>query len=609
MSFPGNIQNSVSNPTALLGINQQQPRAQPFVVAQNTLQQSGATNAPILTVSSMLHLREDVTTQAIAQSILAPTPVRPSLQTILNQWTGSDINKIKTTTTISNCIRNRSLILNLSCSSLKSLPEIFDYPELSHLRVLYLINNQLTELPSSIGGLKALEELYLSNNELSELPISIAQLTEVKKLILVDNHLVELPSSIDGLKSLEILNLTNNRLTVLPDSIAGLKALYMLNVANNHLRELPRSMNGLKTLEKLILVNNHLTVLPNSMSGLTALKTLNLINNPLSSLPNFLRALNLKVHDLPFSLNITCITEEICKLANVSTSEALQQLYTNATDSDRRKLRDWLCRLKDTASGKAKDVHFYKSIVHILELASANEAFRTIFWHVLTDAATTCGDRVALSILDLDIARQLISLNLDKHLHVADFLKRGVWTYNLLKEHAINKSLELRAANRTFDEIEVHLGYFIKLKEPLKLPITIEEMLYFACSTLTALDLEIAKAHILKELANQESFIAFLIEQDTWKKNLKTKHPKKFEAIQKAYIDSEEDPGNAIATYQTALKNLTKKLLQEPEIKAKRSRVGARELASIGINLNSKDLLEDEKNPCHKPVTRIFKKS
>ncbi|MEI8301232.1 MAG: NEL-type E3 ubiquitin ligase domain-containing protein, partial [Chlamydiota bacterium] len=158
------------------------------------------------------------------------------------------------------------------------------------------------------------------------------------------------------------------------------------------------------------------------------------------------------------------------------------------------------------------------------------------------------------------------------------------------------------------EEIEIYLGYPIKLREALNLPITLQEMLYFRCSNLTAVDLETARADIIEKLANEEDFVTFLIEQDKWKETLKIKHPQEFESIQEAYANSEEDPDSAMAIYQTALKELTKALLQEPESKpvtsAKRSRVGARELTSIGINPSYKDTSEDEQDRYHKPVTR-----
>ena len=172
-------------------------------------------------------------------------------------------------------------------------------------------------------------------------------------------------------------------------------------------------------------------------------------------------------------------------------------------------------------------------------------------------------------------------LDLQKHLHVADFLKRGVWTYNLLKQHAGHKVLELRGAiNKREDlseydknylieaieEIEIYLGYPIKLREALNLPITLQEMLYFRCSNLTTVDLETARADIIEKLANEEAFVTFLIEQDKWKETLKIKYPQEFGIIQEAYENSEEKPDSAMATYVAALKELTSSLLQEPEV-------------------------------------------
>ncbi|MEI8301131.1 MAG: NEL-type E3 ubiquitin ligase domain-containing protein, partial [Chlamydiota bacterium] len=616
MSFPGNISNITPISTALPLTT---TTAQPIVTAQNALQQHTAvTDAPIPTVSRVQDCEEINTIQNIAQSILTPTAVKPPLQEVLNQWAGNNLDKMNAAAAISHCITDQRTTLDLQNLSLTSLPEIFDYPELHHLQMLYLNDNMLTLVPTSIGELKSLrsldlnnnklielpdsighltnlialnlegneltelpdflnhlkklEALYLNENQLTKLPDSIGQLTALEALDLDRNQLTELPDSIrhlTALKSLDLsdnefislsdvigqlvvlksLNLSSNNLTTLPDSIGQLTTLETLDLSYNNLSYLPNSIGQLTALKELFLFENlfttlpdsicqltalkelnvganqltqlpnligqltalelldfhenalvflpdsigHLTVLatldlthnqlqelPNSMRQLTALETLLLERNNLRELPNFLRNLNLQIHDLPFFVNIESITEEIYSLAGASISEALQKLYTNTTNSNRGRLKAWLGRLKDTSPGKVKDVNFYRSIVHILDLASTNEAFYETFWNVIADAATTCGDRVALSILDLDITRQLMILDLQKHLHVADFLKRGVWTYNLLKQHAGHKVLELRGAiNKREDlseydknylieaieEIEIYLGYPIKLRE------------------------------------------------------------------------------------------------------------------------------------------------
>jgi len=54
---------------------------------------------------------------------------------------------------------------------------------------LKLEENQLNEIPQSIGKLKNLQELYLQKNKLKTLPESIFQLKQLKVLFLWDNEL------------------------------------------------------------------------------------------------------------------------------------------------------------------------------------------------------------------------------------------------------------------------------------------------------------------------------------------------------------------------------------------------------------------------------------
>jgi hypothetical protein len=172
---------------------------------------------------------------------------------------------------------------------------------------------------------------------------------------------------------------------------------------------------------------------------------------------------------------------------------------------------------------------------------------------------------MALSILDLHIAKQLTELNPQNHLQVAAFLRQGAWPYALLKEHAIQKVVTLEAEGRSFDEIEVHLGYPIKLREALHLPIASQEMLYFRCSCLTDSDLDIAKTSVMEKTGNDEEFVTYLIDQDKWMETLKTKHPKEVAAIEAAYEATDDDITQAMEAKVASLKQLTRELLQEPE--------------------------------------------
>lgn len=50
-----------------------------------------------------------------------------------------------------------------------------------------------------------------------------------------------------------------------------------------------------------------------------------------------------------------------------------------------------------------------------------------------------------------------------------------------------------------FDELKVYLGYPIKLKQQLDIPIDAQGMLYFSCSVLKPKDLQEAKDFVLSK--------------------------------------------------------------------------------------------------------------
>ena len=107
--------------------------------------------------------------------------------------------------------------------------------DLRELRLLWVSNNQLVGLPTSIQRLTKLEGLYLDGNKLTELPSEIGDLSELRLLWVSNNQLVGLPTSIQRLTKLEVLHLYGNILTELPAEISDLRELRMLWVSLNPL--------------------------------------------------------------------------------------------------------------------------------------------------------------------------------------------------------------------------------------------------------------------------------------------------------------------------------------------------------------------------------------
>ena len=93
----------------------------------------------------------------------------------------------------------------------------------------------LTNLPTEIDQLTAVEHLSLRDNHLTQLPTTIGNLTNLRQLSIADNHLTHLPPAIGRLTNLTHLNLRNNQLTQLPAEITSLTSLKMLQLSGNPL--------------------------------------------------------------------------------------------------------------------------------------------------------------------------------------------------------------------------------------------------------------------------------------------------------------------------------------------------------------------------------------
>lgn len=160
--------------------------------------------------------------------------------------------------------------------------------EITSLKELNIMNNDLTELPELFSNLKNLEYLNLTYNDFTEIPEVLFELPNLKHLEMVDCGLESLPEDIDRLSSLESLELRTNNLSEIPYSISNMNSLRYLGLANNNFYNFPNEILKLTSLEDLNLSSNHLVELPNDISGINGDKidfTLNVSNNQIYSLP------------------------------------------------------------------------------------------------------------------------------------------------------------------------------------------------------------------------------------------------------------------------------------------------------------------------------------
>lgn len=144
-------------------------------------------------------------------------------------------------------------ILDLSNNQLRTLPE--EFAQLHKLRIAFFNNNQFKEFPEVLAKcpnlsmvsfksnqLEAISEtalspnirwLILTNNQLTQLPKSIGNLTKLQKCMLAGNQLKALPEEMAHCQNLELLRLAANQLQTLPDWLFTLPRLTWLAYAGN----------------------------------------------------------------------------------------------------------------------------------------------------------------------------------------------------------------------------------------------------------------------------------------------------------------------------------------------------------------------------------------
>lgn len=145
--------------------------------------------------------------------------------------------------------------LDLSENNISKIP--YRIERMRKLKRLNLANNKIDTLYyNSLSGLKYLIYLNLSDNQLNYLPVNL-NFRHLEILYLDNNNLEELPVSIGRLRKIKELSLNNNALTEINKKIGYLKKLEFLDLSNNDLSELPIAITKLKKLKRLVLSGNN----------------------------------------------------------------------------------------------------------------------------------------------------------------------------------------------------------------------------------------------------------------------------------------------------------------------------------------------------------------
>ena len=478
---------------------------------------------------------------------------------------------------IKQCYKENSKDLDLSELKLKSLPE--QIYKLKSLKTLNLDWNKLSVLPGKMGELTSLEKLDLSWNNLTLFPKEVTHLKKLRSLDLWGNRIAELPPEISKLGNLRVLDLTLNHLTCIPSVIAQLSQLEKINISDNLLSAIPEEMSDLTNLREIDFSLNEIREIPTRIFQLRNLEKLSLKHNQLNSLPletfnlpatctvsiennRFTEATIRRLHNtantqgysgprfrfnmasdnLEFDYDIGHILGKIEALAGVKIDTT--DLQAAIPDESQRPFRIWVNKLFWTADGKSESDRakaYFTDVANILNKANEDKSYRDdVFMPCMFEGYESCGDRIALSIIHMGLRKQILDTDPKDVKKMCDLLVKGEYALALLEEIATDKIKTLAAV----DELEVHLGFLCRLKDPLDLPINLENMLYFACSCIKEDDLQNSKAKLEKKLKLESAIPGFLAKNATWHNTLIALKAEEMKEIEnEAESAYEVDPG------------------------------------------------------------------
>ncbi len=381
----------------------------------------------------------------------------------------------------------------------------------------------LTSLPEILPA--SLQKLKASNNQLTSLPKNLP--ASLKTLEVDYNQLTHLPEKLPA--SLTRLNVTGNQLTFFPDNLPT--SLTHLDFSHNLVTSLPENVTARLSSEcKIDLCNNPLT--ERARSNLRA--TMN-VDNYRGAAVYF----SMPVAARSEVVTPTPLSEAVARWYDPADQAAATQKWSDFSNEPyAQDFAAFLDRFKHTLD--ADSPQFQHTTAEWLSHLADHPSLRSDTFVTSLYATTTCNDRVTLALNGMKAARVTADIergDYDHRLPELMTLAKGMFRLDQLEGIAREKVKSLPFV----DEIEVHLAYQVKLREPLALPVDTAEMQYFAVSGVSPQDLRDAQTRVLA--AERRGFPDFLASQwQPWQSVLKRLAPERHAQAQAQLREAMGEP-------------------------------------------------------------------
>ncbi|XP_049894087.1 fibromodulin a isoform X2 [Epinephelus moara] len=195
--------------------------------------------------------------------------------------------------------------------------------QLEKLERLYLQHNNLTSVPPNLP--RTLRDLRINHNKIEKVTAAdLEGMDNLTILYLHDNAVTDMGTSLKALKSLTLLDISGNKLTKVPEALP--EQLHQLYLESNSIDSLPEGfLGGFTQLQYIRMAHNQLTDkgIPANTFNVTGLVELDLSFNKLERIPlvsTTLQHLYLQANQIKeFTLGSFCSVVDVTNFSKLQT--------------------------------------------------------------------------------------------------------------------------------------------------------------------------------------------------------------------------------------------------------------------------------------------------
>ena len=386
---------------------------------------------------------------------------------------------------VSNCVKLKFLVMD-ECHDVEDPAELTGCRQLELLKVARCTNLRALPAMSECPGLETLDISFCGG---LAIPIDLSKNPNITKLFIWHCGRIN-ALNLTGCNQLKSISLTECAGLATIPSVGHLQQLEFLDLGGTPLTSLPDDIVSMPGTCRAILDASRL-------SDAVRNRLIHIMNAPGYTGPQITYSMGQASSDFT--------APPVAEAVAAWRAEALPQLQQALTGFDWSALplqdnvhafSSFLVRARETndysrAAPELKAATQQRVAALLVQMQN-DPALRENCFNLATDAVNSCGDRVALRMLDMEncavISEAKTAISAGKYDHNPQAL------IDLCKgQHRLDiiaKGAESKVATMHFtDPIEVHLGYLTKLSDSYRLPLRISSLLYPACSGVTVDDL------------------------------------------------------------------------------------------------------------------------